>query len=418
LNTSQATALKNILITGNHTCGNRGDAAILRGLLEELGRQRPDLTLDILSRFPESSSFFLQRTVEPDRLSLFRQRKVQGVIAKIVKLLINKYLTFALLKRLEQPDRVKFFPIPSTVLSEIENLSKYDAVIQVGGSFFVDVYGEAQFDYALVTLLAKKPLYILGHSVGPFRSPFSKKLAATVFNRASAFVLREPESRKQLEKDGIQIDRISMSTDTAWLIEPGNDKNRLKEEKIIAVTFRALAPFDQLLGISQTDYEIAFARYIDALNELGYQIRAFSTCTGIDGYPKDDRMTALSIRRRCKYPEKIEVIMDELNDIQLGEKLGECQLTVGTRLHSAIISMNFGTPAFALNYEHKSAGIMDNLCLPELARPVSSLLDGSLLEATMHALDNIESLNTRVHTAVQKEKVLARETVRQVLEEI
>ena len=45
--------------------------------------------------------------------------------------------------------------------------------------------------------------------------------------------------------------------------------------------------------------------------------------------------------------------MDELNDLEMGKILGACELTVGTRLHSAIISMNFATPAIAINYEHK-----------------------------------------------------------------
>ncbi|STE96177.1 Colanic acid biosynthesis protein [Escherichia coli] len=50
-------------------------------------------------------------------------------------------------------------------------------------------------------------------------------------------------------------------------------------------------------------------------------------------------------------------MMDELNDLEMGKILGACELTVGTRLHSAIISMNFATPAIAINYEHKSAGL-------------------------------------------------------------
>jgi polysaccharide pyruvyl transferase WcaK-like protein len=59
--------------------------------------------------------------------------------------------------------------------------------------------------------------------------------------------------------------------------------------------------------------------------------------------------------------------MDELNDLEMGKLLAACDLTVGTRLHSAIISMNFGTPAIAINYEHKSAGIMQQLGMPEMA---------------------------------------------------
>ena len=31
-----------LLILGNHTCGNRGDSAILRGLLDAIHRLEPD----------------------------------------------------------------------------------------------------------------------------------------------------------------------------------------------------------------------------------------------------------------------------------------------------------------------------------------------------------------------------------------
>lgn len=50
--------------------------------------------------------------------------------------------------------------------------------------------------------------------------------------------------------------------------------------------------------------------------------------------------------------------MDELNEVEIDEILASCELTIGTCLHLAIISMNFGTPAIAIDYEHKLAGIM------------------------------------------------------------
>lgn len=33
---------------------------------------------------------------------------------------------------------------------------------------FVDLYGVPQFEHALCTFMAKKPLFMIGHSVGPF----------------------------------------------------------------------------------------------------------------------------------------------------------------------------------------------------------------------------------------------------------
>lgn len=44
-----------LLILGNHTCGNRGDSAIMRGLLDAIRQQAPEAEMDVMSRFPVSS---------------------------------------------------------------------------------------------------------------------------------------------------------------------------------------------------------------------------------------------------------------------------------------------------------------------------------------------------------------------------
>lgn len=45
-----------LLILGNHTCGNRGDSAILRGLLDAINILNPHAEVDVMSRYPVSSS--------------------------------------------------------------------------------------------------------------------------------------------------------------------------------------------------------------------------------------------------------------------------------------------------------------------------------------------------------------------------
>ena len=96
--------------------------------------------------------------------------------------------------------------------------------------------------------------------------------------------------------------------------------------------------------------------------------------------------------------------MDELNDVELGTLISRCKLTIGTRLHSAIISMNFGTPAFAINYEHKSKGIMNQLGLPELGVDISELLNGELIEKADKVLSSLDKFDITMKSAVQKEK--------------
>jgi colanic acid/amylovoran biosynthesis protein len=62
------------------------------------------------------------------------------------------------------------------------------------GSFFVDLYGVPQFEHALCTFMAKKPLFMIGHSVGPFQDPQFNQLANYVFGHCDALILRESVS--------------------------------------------------------------------------------------------------------------------------------------------------------------------------------------------------------------------------------
>ncbi|SUG32562.1 extracellular polysaccharide biosynthesis protein [Salmonella enterica subsp. arizonae] len=39
-----------LLILGNHTCGNRGDSAILRGLLDAINHFQTEAQVDVMSR--------------------------------------------------------------------------------------------------------------------------------------------------------------------------------------------------------------------------------------------------------------------------------------------------------------------------------------------------------------------------------
>jgi colanic acid/amylovoran biosynthesis protein len=108
--------------------------------------------------------------------------------------------------------------------------------------------------------------------------------------------------------------------------------------------------------------------------------------------------------------------MEEFDDVALGELFAACDLLIGTRLHSAIIAMNFGTPAVALNYEHKSEGVMRQLGLPELSHPVQALLDGSLMTQVMTLLHSLDAWREKVAVAVERERGRARTMIAECLQ--
>ncbi len=419
-----------LLILGNHTCGNRGDSAILRGLLDAITRIEPQAEVDVMSRYPVSSSWLLNRPVMGD--PLYSQMKAHntaaGLVGRVKKILRRRYQHQVLLSRVTDSGKLRNIAIAQGFTDFVRLLANYDAIVQVGGSFFVDLYGAPQFEHALCTFMAKKPLYMIGHSVGPFQDPQFNQLANYAFGHCDALILRESVSLDLMKQSDITTEKVEQGVDTAWLVE--DDENFVPsyavrhwldmagQQKTVAITLRELAPFDKRLGTTQEAYEKAFAEVVNRVIDAGWQVIALSTCTGIDSYNKDDRMVALNLRKHISDPARYHVVMDELNDLEMGKILAACDLTVGTRLHSAIISMNFGTPAIAINYEHKSAGIMKQLGMPEMAADIRHLLDGSLAAMAADTLGQLPALNQRLAGAVSAEREKGALMVKSVLDRI
>lgn len=420
-----------LLILGNHTCGNRGDSAILRGLIDAITTLDDGIHVDVMSRYPVSSAWLLGRPVLGD--GLYKQMKqynnAAGLVGRVKKVLRRKYQHQVLLAKATNTGRLRNIAIPQGFIDFVKSLQEYDAIIQVGGSFFVDLYGVSQFEHALCSFMARKPVYMVGHSVGPFQDPQFNQLANYVFGHAKSLILRETVSLDLMKQSQIDTSKVEQGVDTAWLVAQHAEDfvpsyavkhwlGVIEGKKTVAITLRELAPFDKRLGTTQEAYERAFAEVVNRTIEQGYQVLALSTCTGIDSYNKDDRMVALNIRQYIRQPDDYHVVMDELNDLEMGKIFAACELTVGTRLHSAIISMNFGTPAVAINYEHKSAGIMQQLGMPEMAIDIRQLLDGSLQGVVADVLGQLPSINQRLALAVNAERANGMKMVESVLERV
>ncbi|AXC29494.1 colanic acid biosynthesis pyruvyl transferase WcaK [Raoultella sp. X13] len=415
-----------LLLVGNHTCGNRGDAAILRGLLDTLRKLDKNFEIDILSRYSKSSEYLLGETIIQDPLFNKSSKKKTGALSILFDKVKNKCLPLVLMSHIEKKGLLRVFPLPQHITEFADQLKKYDAIIQVGGSFFVDLYGVSQFEHILCSLLANKKIYLIGHSVGPFEGKNFNRVAKYSFSHVELVQLRERVSYDLMVKYGFDLKNVSSSVDTAFLVGPNSDdlnnymtnhwSKLISEKKTIAITVRKLAPFDKRLGVTQLQYETAFAKIIDYLNDLGYQVIAFSTCTGIESYNNDDRIIGLSIKDLVKNKENYHVVMDELNDLQLGCLFQKCILTIGTRLHSAIISMNFGTPAIAFNYEHKSRGVMNELGMDFLSSDINELITGSVIDKINHVLENNDDVKNTLAQRINTTRARGYENIKEILE--
>lgn len=408
-----------ILVCGNHTCGNRGDAAILRGLMSALEAARPDAEFTITSRYPTSSSHILGREVVPD---LFSGSRVvapgRTVHAR------RRWVPWSLMAANHSPGHGARRLLAAGVRERIDRVANYDLVVQLGGSYYVDLYGHGHFETGFCAVNAGVPWILLGHSIGPISRGRYPRLMRELLQRAAFVGLRESMTQQLLEKAGMPMTNTYLGADTAWLVDPGGpetvDTARWFPEAagrpVVAITARTLAPFDRLLGVTQPAYEAAFARLVSRLIAAGYNVLALSTCTGIESYHRDDRIVALRIGTGVADRAHYHVVMDELDDRQLGACLQQCRLLIATRLHSAIIAMNFGTPALALAYEHKSTGILNDMDLAEFNIDIHQLLDGQLEAAALAAADAHAALRSRIDAPVRAARASAQSMVNKGLQ--
>jgi colanic acid/amylovoran biosynthesis protein len=118
-----------------------------------------------------------------------------------------------------------------------------------------------------------------------------------------------------------------------------------------------------LTGAAGERYETALASFIDWLHEVK-QVEVTLIPQVTSGYHgDDDRLISRRIADRCRSAPRLTV--DRIPHDELRSLYGSLDVLVGTRFHSVIFGLTARTPSIAIEYEHKTSGIMRDLGLDE-----------------------------------------------------
>jgi polysaccharide pyruvyl transferase CsaB len=349
--------LKNkIFITGYYGFGNTGDEAILTAMLEHLRELRQDLQITVTSATPAKTA------------------AAYGVESILW----------------------------SDALAMLEAVRQTDLVIIGGGGIFHDYWGFNPNAFltdnhwgisfytapAVMATIYEKPVMLYAIGVGPLLSEHGRRFTKVACDAAAAITVRDQASQQLLESIGVPAERIAVTIDPVFGFSTGKDPAALEVLQNLKVSPPligvALRHWD--VGIHPDFWEQEVAAGLDLFLQNHEGTILFVPFQRLEGKVEDDTTIANRIRSRMKHQDRTTVLEPEFSPGQIYTVLSQCDLMIGMRLHSLILSIVGRVPVLALSYDTKVNQAMESTGLEEFELDIRSVEAPRLAEMISHTL--------------------------------
>lgn len=370
-----------VLITNAYSALNRGDGAIILGMVESL-RRAPELAgadIVVSSADPDDGRRY-DFPVVPSFHSLMNALRGGGRLHCLYFLLVllPASVLWALVRRRLGQD----LPVPRGLRALMREYAASDLVVAAGGGYLYTTSGLHGNVMLLVHLhtfvmgyLLGKPVYLYAQSIGPFAAPFQERLVRAALRPVRMVETREHRSTELLARWRLPSP-VYETADAAFLISPSAPDHlpeKTGRSPRIGMTVRRWFRDDRL----QEEYEREVARFVVHLTlERGAEVVLLPQVAVVGA--DDDRRVARRVAALADNPDGVRLVENDFQPCELQWLCGRMDLFVGTRMHSNIFALSMGVPALAIAYQPKTAGIMEQLGLGELVLPMEGLTSGRL----------------------------------------
>ena len=382
-----------ILITGTTTYSdNRGVSAMAAGMIKILRKYVPNA--EIVIWHSEVCRRSVPTTCETN-VKVIKERSAYGYFLKIPFRLFFCALWAALRKlgdvRVLMSERV------------LKEYRDADLIISLNyGDGFADIYGSLEsfsiFSQNLLNHLSKKPVIFASQSIGPFNTGLTRTFARSLLNRSKLVMVREDITRKYLKKIGVKENLVRFFPDTAFLLEPADDKRvkKIFSNEGLRINFKK--KMQPIIGISVNPSIAQFAKvpeklefYLDTMaklvdfliNDLNAVVVFVPNVTLVEGF--DTRSLGNLIRERTEHKDRVISINGDYTAEELKGIIKQCDLFVGSLMHTIIASISMNIPSVAIAYSHKTFGIMETVGLGDYVIHFRDLSFDMLVSKTREA---------------------------------
>jgi polysaccharide pyruvyl transferase WcaK-like protein len=365
-----------ILLLGNNSGRNLGDAAILSAILETVTKEMPDAQ-------------FLVPSIKPEFIDSHygTQYNVKGINC------------------MPWTGSLRLFGIPT-----IAAIARSDAALICDGIIFGKGFWNPAFNF-LITLFLLLPFFKMFRcklicyncGIGPFPSAVSRHAARIVMNNSDLVTLRDEDSQQLAQEIGV-TQPLLVTGDSAFTNPVSSDE---RAEEILADNGIPLdAP---LLGINVTVY-------IDSW------LKPEERVAGADGLLQQIAEAAVRLKEAAgAYPVIFSTQpMDEATSRKLGSLINapiidntrylshdiqavmrRCELLAGMRFHSLVLASAVGVPVVGMIYAPKVRGYLRLLRCAEYGLELKDIASGVLLTKLPKAWSERAEMKTRQQEIVR-----------------
>lgn len=357
-----------ILITHVYSNHNKGDAALLSVLIEDVKRgfNNPDITVLTLDSILPEEKFDGEKM--SNSFMYYARDKYSNIVLKML------YASYVLVYTLVWAVLYRLFSYDLNLNDDIHDvILKYknaDLIIPVGGGY---IRSQPGFNGTFVLVFILHPIIFasiikkitIGYSqsVGPFGNRFQEFIARYAVMKMSAIIVREKISESILNKWGI-FKNVFLSVDSGFMFKPQIDfglKQKLgipEDKKIVGVTVRSW-----LNDSKQEKYEKDIAFLCDYIINKNNCFVVFIPQVTVENHNDDDRVSSRRVISYISNKSSVLMLNDKFDHNVIKSIYGSLDFLIGTRFHSVIFALTSMVPSIAIQYEHKTRGIMRDLDL-------------------------------------------------------
>ncbi|MFB7929176.1 glycosyltransferase [Streptomyces sp. NPDC056039] len=409
----------NVVIVNAFERGNRGDAALLSVAVAQVREAFPGARVRIAG--------FEDPAVHPEfdgarnlgsirrhvgREDTARAARITGkLLAALLGLLAAVPGSGPLLKGLARV-------MPAEIRREVLALAEADLVLSLGGGY---LRGTRDFPSDLSVAFLLLPLWLAGRfgtpvvlgpqSYGPFPTRLQRVLMRRALRRARLISVREDISVGELARAGVTGRAVERGIDSAFAFHGRSDRPWRTQlgvpegARLVLVTARQHLPTAQ-----QSAYEAAMASAIGHLlagPDCHVVLVPQVTCAFQED---DDRIVNRRIAARVVQSPRLHVVDDAgLSHHDVFALYGQADLILGTRFHSVIFGLLSEVPCAAVEYDHKTRGIMEDLGLGEWVLRMDEVRAENLIPLLDRLVEESESYRARLRAVLPRYRARAGE---------